>query len=311
MDPEITHCLTHMLLVQNAVQCLLNAAAFLIGPFRWHYLPPFLPIGFLTFLFSAYTIRTLRFRLIVWYITFLTIGFVYRIYVVVDMFLYRNELLKIAKNCDEYDLVFDIDASTECDMRLDFKILALNLINAITFHCVAAILDIFLIIISIRLRFAFKYMDEQRLLLLTVQYDENCKVVNKYLRDRYGTFRVLAEDGSLNNEVDFLKGSLLKANYFAGFESSYECSSYERDDGQSEFYETAEFDLGGQQPIKIEQPNTSSQPARRAKDIYERFDNYEYVSETNVQTNEKINDEIMRKIVKNFTESGENNQTLT
>lgn len=305
MDPEITHCLTHMLLVQNAVQCLLNAGAFLIGPFRWHYLPPFLPIGFITFLFSVYTIRTPRFRLIVWYIAFLSIGFVYRVYVMVDMFLYRKELLKIAKNCDEYDLVIDIDDDTECDRRLDFKILALNLINAITFHFVAVILDIFLIIISIRLRFAFKYLDEQRLLLLTVQYDKNSKVINKYLRDRYGTFRVLAEDGRLNDEVEFLKGSLLKANYFEGFEtSSYE---YSLEEDRSEFYETAEFDLSGQRPIRIQKPNVS-QPVRRPKDIYERFDNYENAGEANVQTNEKINDEIMRKIVKSFTESVENNE---
>lgn len=302
MDPEIAHCLTHMLLVQNAVQVLLNVTAFLIAPFRWHYLPPFLPIGMITFLFSAYTIRTPRFRMLIWYLIFLAIGFVYRIYVMVDMFLYRNELLKNVKKCDDYDLI-DIDANSECDMRLDFKIVALNLINAITFHFVAVVLDIFLIVISIQLRFVCKHMDDQRLLLLTVQYDKHSKVINKYLRDRYGTFQVLAEDGKLNNEVEFLRGSLLKANYFDGFESSYE-SSLERSDDLSEFYQTAEFDLG-KQPIKTEPPNTSSQPVRRAKDIYERLGNYEYVSETNVQTNERINDEIMKKIVKDFTESVE------
>ena len=301
-DPEIVHCLTHMLLVQNAVQCLLNLAAFLIGPFRWHYLPPFLPIGMITFLFSVYTIRACRFRLVVWYIAFLLIGFVYRIYVTVDMFLYRNKLVGIAKNCDDYDLI-DLDANSECHLRLDFKIIALNLINAITFHFVALVLDIFLIVISVQLRFAFKHMDEHRLLLLTVQYDKHSKVINKYLRDRYGTFRVLAEDGRLNSEVDFLKGNLLKADYFEGFESTYE-SSFEGSGDRSEFYETAEFDLGNQPP-KIEQaPN--SQPVSRAKDLYERLGNYEYVCETTVRTNDQINDEIMRKIVKNFTESGEN-----
>ena len=295
MDPEITHCLSHMLLVQNAVQCLINAAAFLIGPFRWHYLPPFMPIGMITFLFSAYTIRMPRFRLVIWYITFLSIGFVYRIYVIYDMFVYRKELLKIAKNCDEYDLI-DIDANSECEMRLDFKIVALNLINAITFHFVAVVLDIFLIIISIHLRFAFKQMEEARLLLLTVQYDKHSKVINKYLRDRYGTFRVLAEDGKLHGELDFLKGNLLKSNYFDGFESTDE-SSLEQSGSRSEFYETAELESGSQ-AIKIE-------PVQRPKDIYERLGDYEYVSETNVRANDQINDEIMRKIVKNFTESVE------
>lgn len=288
MDPEISHCLVHMILVQNAVQCLLNAAAFLIGPFKWHYLPPFAPIGLLTTTFAIYTISKPRFKLIIWYIMFLLLGFIYRIYVIVDIFMYRGQILQTIKNCDDYDLL-DFDTNSECEYRLDLKVVAINLINSVTFHFVALILDVFLIIISIQLRYAWKCLDEHRLLLLTVQYDKNNQVINKYLRDKYGTFRVLAEDGNINDEVDFIKGSLLKANYFDNFsESESFVSSFEKSD-KSDFTRSLESN-----------PETS--PFKCLQDS--RFNGFkiDYVDDSakNVETNEKVNDEIMKNIVDQF-----------
>lgn len=294
MDPEVTHCLSHMIIVQNAVQCLLNAAAFLIGPMKYQYLPTFVPIGLLTTTFSIYSISKPRPKLLIWYIIFLLIGFFYRIYVIVDMFIYRNQLTKIIKNCDDYDLI-DIEGNSQCNLRLDFKVTALNLMNAVAFHFVSIILDIFLIIISIQLRFTWKHFDqEQRLLLLTVQYDKNSRVINKYLKDKYGTFRVLAENGKLNDEIDFLKGNLLKANYFDSFESTFE-NSFQKN-SQSDFYETADSE-NDQEILRI--PKFNSTPTQNAKDIYEKFlKSNEIVNDQNVETNDQINDQIMENIMK-------------
>jgi hypothetical protein len=225
MEADSQVCLEHTVLVHSAVQVLLNTFLYILLPLQqslsWLYIF-ILPVCVCNCLLGTASVLRNSAQLLTFYVLSLGLTLVYRTALILQLLANDRQIQQVLQVCDQlhskrslrHDLPTmspGLPASNWNDICDQFDLIRVQQFDgksALGFIGMSTFGEAILLAISIQLLCSWRSQStESQLVTLHVRYDPSDprQVFSKSLVNKYGTFEVLEEDGSLDSDVRFLR----------------------------------------------------------------------------------------------------------
>lgn len=168
-------CMQHSILVTGVISCALTVIGVLFGAYKWYHWFP-LATALLVLLVAIPAAHYLTVNLLISFAVVDGLDFILKVFNIGSLIYYK---VKIGEDCSPFDLAGNEEECPDTNWRL----LLLNLTNAIVFYIFSAVIEITLFTFSIYLIYSVQkyrpfYADQHFLSTDSLQISKESKVSN-------------------------------------------------------------------------------------------------------------------------------------